>query len=244
MESFIIKLAGHSVSIKSRYEISRRYFADYMADQTDEPEIYAAVSDEALEEIAGRLPDIPREIAEITELYRPIAEAMPALGGFVFHGAAITFGERGYIFAAPSGTGKSTHIRLWRKYLGDTVDIVNGDKPIITVADDGTVFVHGTPWAGKERWQKNRSVSLAGICLLHRGESCRAEAADPNEILPFLFTQTYLSRSADVTGKTMELIDAVMKRVPIYSLYCDVSEDAVRCSFEMMCGLDYDAYRA
>lgn len=238
VERYTVKLAGHRVIVESRYESSRRFFSDYIVPDGD-GEILASVSDEEILRTQRDVPDITGEMAELTGLYRPIAEAMPALGGVVFHGAAISYGEGGYIFTAPSGTGKSTHIRLWRKYLGKKVDIINGDKPIIT-ADDGGVTVHGTPWSGKERWQKNRSLPLKGICLLHRGEECRIKKAEADEFLPFLISQTYRSSEPDTMGRTMELLDRILRAVPVYSLFCDMSEDAVRCSFEGMCLENYE----
>ena len=89
--------------------------------------------------------------AEILCIYRAIAEKLPLYNRFVMHGAAISFEDKAYIFTAASGTGKSTHIRLWRKAFGNPVGIVNGDKPVIEIKDDGTSLVYGTPWAGKER---------------------------------------------------------------------------------------------
>ena len=85
------------------------------------------------------------------------------------HGAAIAFDGAAYLFTAPSGTGKTTHVRLWRQYLGSRVTVVNGDKPFLSLEPDGTVRVWGSPWAGKERWQSPISVPLCGVCLLERG---------------------------------------------------------------------------
>ncbi len=243
MERFTIRLAGYNIGIESRFESSRRFFADYIVSDDNAIVITSSVSDEELINTVSAVPGISREAAELTGLYRPIAEALPVLGGIVFHGAAISYGDDGYIFTAPSGTGKTTHIRMWKKYLGKNVDIVNGDKPVITVSDDG-VYVHGTPWSGKERWQKNRSVPLRGICLLHRGDTCHADVADADELIPFLFSQTYLSSDCNAAGRTMELLDDVLRQVPIYSLYCDISENAVKCSFETLCKLNYDEHKA
>lgn len=241
MEKYTVKLAGHTVQIESRFEKNRGFFSDYIVPDTT-PELVARVSDDDIDSAVANVPDISRETAELTELYRPIAEGMPLLGGFVFHGAAISYDGKGYIFTAPSGTGKSTHIRLWRKYLGRDVDIINGDKPIIT-ADERGVIVHGTPWSGKERWQKNVSFPLGGICLLGRGESCSVSKVDPAEHLPFLMCQTYRSDDGEVMARTMELLDTVLGCVPVYLLHCDISEDAVRCAFGEMCGRNYDDYR-
>ncbi len=242
MEHINICLAGHIVRIFYRYEKNRDFFADYITDSSVTPDIIASVTDEEIRSTVDVVPGISPETAELTSLYRPIAEGFPTLGGFVFHGAAISFGGKGYIFTAPSGTGKSTHIKLWRRYLGKKVDIINGDKPIITVSDGG-IFVHGTPWAGKERWQKNHSFPLGGICLLHRSKDCTAGTADTDAALPFLLGQVYISPCEEVTAKTMELLDTVLRSVKIKDLYCDISEKAVRCSFEELCGQNYDDHK-
>lgn len=64
------------------------------------------------------------------------------------HGAVVAWKDQGYLFTAPSGTGKSTHLALWKKYLGDQAEVINGDKPFLKVMED-EVWVYGTPWAGK-----------------------------------------------------------------------------------------------
>ena len=51
------------------------------------------------------------------------------------------------MFTAPSGT-ENYHIRLWRKYLGQGVCIINGDKPFIRIADDHRT-VWNPVWAGQ-----------------------------------------------------------------------------------------------
>lgn len=72
---------------------------------------------------------------ETLAVYRKIAEKMPEYDTFLFHGSAIAVGGEGYLFTAKSGTGKSTHTRLWRELLGNRVVIVNDDKPLIRVTE-------------------------------------------------------------------------------------------------------------
>ena len=48
------------------------------------------------------------------------------------HGAVIRYKGKAYLFTAPSGTGKTTHIRQWLKKAEGTF-VVNGDKPLIKV---------------------------------------------------------------------------------------------------------------
>lgn len=137
-----------------------------------------------------------------------------------------------------SGTGKSTHIRLWRRMIGSDVGIVNGDKPILQITDEN-VLVYGTPWAGKEKWQKNCCVPLKGICLLRRGEKNAIRKADFSSCTEEIFHQVYMPQEGDMLLKTMELLDRLLTLVPLYELSCDMTEEAVKTSFECLTGEPY-----
>lgn len=237
-DMFFLRLAGLIVKVTCHYNDCRELCLDYI---TEENKAHMEV-EIAQEEIMARkemTPEYSEENLESLCVHRSIAEQLPAYGRFVFHGASIKFQDKGYIFAAPSGTGKSTHIRAWRKYLGDQVDIVNGDKPILSVGDEG-VFVHGTPWAGKEGWQKNQSVKLQGLCFLKRSAENRIRRMEPVECLDMLMKQVYIPQTAEMAGMTLELLNKMLQEVPVYLLECDMSEEAVRCSFEAMTGLEYN----
>ena len=73
-------------------------------------------------------------------VYRQIALKLLEKDAFVMHAATIGVDDKAYAFTAKSGTGKSTHIALWKRMLGDRVYAINGDKPIIKIVD-GKAFV-------------------------------------------------------------------------------------------------------
>lgn len=183
---------------------------------------------------------------ETLTVQRAIANRLPERHRLLVHGAVIEFEGRAYLFTAPSGTGKSTHIRLWRQYLGDAVRVINGDKPFVRIPEhrDELPVVYGTPWAGKEGWQCNDSAPLAGIVLLSRSEpgssSIRLASAALN--LDKIMRQVYFPPDAGAAVLTLDLLDAMLARVPVYELACDMSEDAVRASFEGLTGLEYQNY--
>ncbi|MBO7217893.1 MAG: hypothetical protein J6V50_04250, partial [Clostridia bacterium] len=172
-------------------------------------------------------------------IYREIAELLPDFDRTVFHGAAITYRDKGFIFTAPSGTGKSTHIKLWRRYLGKSVDIVNGDKPILRALGDD-VFVDSSPWSGKEGWSKNRSAKLHGICVIKRGSENKIYKISGGEALPILIKQIYRPKNPLAFAKTLELMDKILKNLPVYILECDMSEEAVKTSFEALTNEEYE----
>lgn len=129
-----------------------RFFGDYLVPSP------APVADLSLC-VTPELVQAEREIASqpyffdtyLTQLalLRQLAERGPAVGRFLMHAAVLEYDGRAYAFAASSGTGKSTHLLLWHRTLGNAVQTVNGDKPLL-YASDAEVMACGTPWSGKE----------------------------------------------------------------------------------------------
>lgn len=183
---------------------------------------------------------------ETLAVQRAIANRLPEQHRLLAHGAVIEFEGRAYLFTAPSGTGKSTHIRLWRQYLGDAVQVINGDKPFVRIPEcrEELPVVYGAPWAGKEGWQRNDSAPLAGIVLLSRSEPGASSIHPASTALNLdkIMRQIYFPPEAGAAAFTLDLLDAMLARVPVYELACDMSEDAVRASFEGLTGLDYHNY--
>lgn len=242
---FTIKVADHIIAIDSRYDYIKQYCKDYCVSD-EKADMHISVTEEEIE--AERVMDngyaFSSGYLETLAVLRKIGEQLAKDNQFLFHGVVIAYdSEDGYMFTATSGTGKSTHARLWKKYLKDAVEVVNGDKPIIAV-ENGQAIAYGTPWAGKERWQKNRSVRLKGICIIERGIKNEIQRVNPLQYFDTLFRQIHIPRDAEAAGKTLELLDALMCEVPLYVLKCDISEEAVKCSYETLTGLNYERNKA
>ena len=170
---------------------------------------------------------------ETLAVYRKIAERMPAYDTILFHGSAIAVDGQAYLFTAKSGTGKSTHTRLWRELLGDRAVMVNDDKPMIRVTDDGAV-IYGTPWDGKHRLSSNISVPLKAICILERAEENRIEPISAGEAYPMLLQQTYRPADPAALAKTLTLIDRLSRGVKLYRLGCNMDIRAAELSYGTM----------
>lgn len=193
-----------------------------------EPDIKVVYDSEKCAKEAG-VSKFGETAAESSSIYRQIAERLPFYSRAVMHGAAVSFGGKAYMFIAKSGTGKTTHINLWRRYF-DGVDIINGDKPIIA-SNGETVTVYGTPWAGKEQLQKNTSAPLAGLCVIKRGNENSIEKTEKNEVLKALLRQVYMPENVDNLNLTMKIIDDIIRLVPVYTLTCNITKEAAECSF-------------
>ena len=128
---------------------------------------------------------------EVLALNRIIADKMLGYNTFLMHGAVVAYRGEAYMFAAPSGTGKTTRIRLWLDEYPDSF-VVNGDKPLIKI-DNEKAYACGTPWCGKEGWNRNTIVPLRAIYLLERSDFSKKnkiEEVKIGEAFPDLLTFT------------------------------------------------------
>ncbi|MBR1554793.1 MAG: hypothetical protein IJ644_05285 [Oscillospiraceae bacterium] len=238
------KIADKSVKISSIYEQVHHLCQDY---RTDEPEDYAVCITEAdiqyeqeksrKTDIAeGRRPyDCTPEYLEELAVYRKIADKMPDYDTFLFHGSVIAVDGQAYLFTAKSGTGKSTHTRLWREMLGEKAVMVNDDKPLIRIGKDA-VTVFGTPYNGKHRLGCNISVPLKAVCILERGEENRIRNITKSEAYTMLLQQVYHPADAVQMKKTLLLIDALAARVSLYRMQCNMNPSAAETAYHTMKG--------
>lgn len=239
MSNISIELAEKVVNIQTDSPFAERFCADFVTDKTEADILAKAQRDEVLKEIEEAEVRTSFDYAEILCIYRHIAEELPLLNRFVMHGACLKYGQNAYIFTAPSGTGKTTHLRLWQKHLGDRVSIVNGDKPILKI-ENGVVTAYGTPWAGKENLRTNDSAPLKAICILKRGKQNKIYKVNPREHFATLLNQIYLPKNEQSARKNLELFSRLISLVPLYVLECDISEAAVKTSFEALTGEKYE----
>ncbi len=173
---------------------------------------------------------------EFSVICRKLSEELILRGSLLFHGSAIGYGGGGYIFTAPSGTGKSTHTRLWRELLGNEAIMINDDKPYLKL-DCDKISVCGSPWNGKHRLDNNITLPLKGIAIISRDPQNSISRLNGNKLEKAFFTllsQAYRPSSAEKMRATLEFIKRLTKEIPIYSLKCNMDISAAKCSFERM----------
>lgn len=141
------------------------------------------------------------------------------------HASVIRNDGHGYMFLGRSGTGKSTHSRLWLKHIPGSV-LLNDDNPVIRVID-GLAYVYGTPWSGKTPCYKNESVPLKAVVRLSQAPYNKIVRFAPLQsfasLMPACSCMRWDSASVSALHKTVEKVIAV---VPGYSLECLPDEEA------------------
>ena len=172
---------------------------------------------------------------ELLSVYRKISEALPFRDTFLMHGSCIAVDGEAFLFTAKSGTGKSTHTRLWRQLFGDRAVMVNDDKPLIRAAKNGAI-AYGTPWDGKHRLSTNIAVPLRAVCILERAEKNSIRRITAGEEYPMLLQQIYRPLDPDAMKKTVELIDRLTASVDLWKLGCNMDPEAAEVASAAMKG--------
>lgn len=168
-------------------------------------------------------------------IYRQIALRLLEKDAFVMHAAVIGVGDKAYAFTAKSGTGKSTHIALWKRFLGDRVSVINGDKPILRFID-GKLYAYGTPWCGKEMWNTNMRAELNGLCFLERAKENKIVKITPMEASPLVMKQILIPNDAEGVIKTFEMVDKMLSITNLWRLGCNISQEAAIKAYMAMHG--------
>ncbi|MBQ7985861.1 MAG: hypothetical protein IJ304_01170 [Clostridia bacterium] len=242
MEPFTIRLAGKTIEVHALFPKTKIFCSEYLADGVADFSVYITPEDIAFEyeramKQESKESKEPQQYSdtylETLALYRKIAEKLPEYNTFLIHGSCISVDGEGYLFTATSGTGKSTHTRLWREFFGDRAKMVNDDKPLITVNENGAV-IHGTPWNGKHHLGENISVPLKAICVLNRGTENSIEKMDFTDAFPILLGQTYRPKDAKSLAKTLDLLDRLGKNTDVFSLFCNMEKQAASVAYNGM----------
>lgn len=223
----LVEFAGLTVDIRARYPYTEQMCRGYLASPDATPDFAVEVTEEEIDREADPTRALPRGYLESLAIYRRVCHEALAFDTFLFHGSALALDGQAYLFTAPSGTGKSTHTSLWRQEWGEKVVMVNDDKPLLRVTENG-VLVCGTPWDGKHRLSTNCQVPLTAICLLKRGEVNTIRPVTAKEAYPTLLSQTYRPSDPMDMVKTLALLDRAMRQVKLYELHCNISAEAAR----------------
>ncbi|MBP5354355.1 MAG: hypothetical protein J6Y67_04360 [Lachnospiraceae bacterium] len=240
MTSVTIEIAGIPAEIHCRYPENAAFFREYV---TDKPPLFTVeVSDEYLERTrAGfcRMDDArgwPRRqredsFLENNAIHALLMEGLLAYNVLLIHGSALCMDGQAVIFTAKSGTGKSTHSRLWREAFGDRVWMINDDKPVVRIVD-GQAFVYGTPWNGKHHLGTNAAAPLSAIVRLEHDETNHVEPLSQTDAYLLLIRHTYRPESPELMARTMELEKQLLDIASFWLLGCNMDPEAARVSCE------------
>ena len=238
----IYDIAGFRVQLNNKYPFTDKFCQKYLAeDQISPPDVIASVTEEEFAAEKAQSANFSDGYIENICLYRSLCLQMPQFSRMLLHASILQYGDDAYAFLGRSGTGKSTHTKLWLQCLSNTF-VLNGDKPILAEKED-CFIAYGTPWQGREGWGCKGQAPLKALCFLEQAKENSIRKLTPAETASRLFLQILIPSQEEAAAATLDLADHLIAKTPAYLLKCDISEQAVKTSFEGMTGLSYEENR-
>ena len=242
MACFCMKIAGVVGQVSCLFDSTSFYFKSYLTEEKEDFSIcisrdnlvfeQAELDAEAVAE-GFRFRKFTDPFLERAAIQRAFGEFLFDRGVLLMHGSAVAVDGEGYLFTARSGTGKSTHTRLWCQLFGDRAGMINDDKPFIGLAG-AEVMIYGSPWSGKHGLDSNVAVPLKGICFLERGVENCIHLADTQQVLPQLLKQGYCPVDAKKQEQYQNLVQQLAQRIPLWQMQCNKDLSAAKTAYEMM----------
>ncbi len=211
------RIAGLNVNVETQNKKLLTQSEKYAFDFRCEPDINVNVNRDIINKFKEKSPSMSFEIAEYLITGQYFYRRLLDFDGFMIHSSAIEYNGRAYMFSAPCGTGKSTHVDFWKQKLGDKVQVINDDKPAIRLID-GTFYCCGTPWSGKTDLSSNIMVPVGALVFIERSENNTIREIKSGEILKRFFPQTVRPATPEAMGRLLDLFESMLAKVPVYVL--------------------------
>jgi hypothetical protein len=139
------------------------------------------------------------------------------------------------MFLGKSGTGKSTHSRLWLKNI-NTTELVNDDNPVVRRMSDG-FYVFGSPWSGKTPCYRNVSYPIGANVQLSQAPYNKIQRLRPlmayAALVPSISGKRWEGRVAEGLHETEDLLAS---QVPVWHLECLPNPEAAWICCEAVTG--------
>lgn len=228
------KIAGCIVEYEPIYPLLKNQMEAYRIDE-QKIDMKLTITKEFCEIKQQENPHLTLEQCEYIYAGSQFYNKLINLGGFLLHASAVVIDNKAYLFSADSGTGKSTHTKLWQKCFGDKALIINDDKPAIKIEND-ICYAYGTPFSGKTDENLNMKVPLQAICLLERGKNNSIDLISAKKALPLILKQTIFPKKQDTINHFFDMLDVVLTKTPIYQMKCNISKEAALMAYDKMKG--------
>ena len=167
-----------------------------------------------------------------------VSSALLQYNRCLIHAAAVRWNDKSWLICGKSGVGKSTQVRTLQNLYPDEFTVICGDRPALSLNDDGTVTVYPAPWNGKENWYGAEAAELAGIIYLRRGSENRIEPLSPAKAaVPVYTSLIQIADSEQEIRKVAKFAESLIERVPVWNMTnLDIPESTQMLYETVFCG--------
>lgn len=147
------------------------------------------------------------------------------------HTSCIVCHDEAILFLGESGTGKSTHTRLWREHIAGS-HLLNDDSPVVRIEEDG-IWVYGSPWSGKTPCYRTERYPMKACVRLSQAPQNEMRRLRPLQAFAALHPScppafAYVPSLYDGVSC---VLDRLLTTVPCYHLACLPDSEATQLSY-------------
>ncbi len=154
--------------------------------------------------------------------------ATAPLQTLLLHASMVRLDGKAQLFFGVSGTGKSTHSRLWLENVPGC-DLMNDDNPIIRFNEEGKLIGYGSPWSGKTLCYRNVSAPVRALVRLEQKPENRIQPLHALDAYASVVAASSTIRwSRRIMDALVPTVERVAMNVPCFNLGCRPDADAVR----------------
>lgn len=148
----------------------------------------------------------------------------------LIHASLVRNNGYGYAFIAKSGTGKSTQVSMWLRYIPDC-DLMNDDNPIVRIINE-EVWIYGSPWSGKTPCYRNVKARLGSITHIARDTCNWVEELTPIQGFASLFPScSSMKWDHEIHEFVCNTITKVVEKSKLYILHCLPNKEAAEVCY-------------
>lgn len=158
------------------------------------------------------------------------------LGGIAIHSSTAVKDGYAVLCLGESGTGKSTHTRLWRENIEGT-KLLNDDSPIIRMYE-GRPTAFGSPWSGKTHCYVNRHFPIKAFLRLSQAPKNEIRRLSVLEAIGALLPSCppAFAHDSSLQDCICSTLSDMISGVGVYHLDCLPDADAARLSYSTIFG--------
>ncbi|MDE7024561.1 MAG: hypothetical protein K2O88_01610 [Paramuribaculum sp.] len=156
------------------------------------------------------------------------SQAVVAHNAFMLHSAAVVHRGCAVLLMGKSGTGKSTHARLWMNEF-DNTELLNDDNPVVRVLPSGIVMAYGSPWSGKTACYRQAFAPVKAFVRLEQAKVNEfSQRCNIDAFVAILPGVSVITHSKDLYSRVCSTVIEAAARTVVGSLRCLPDADAAR----------------
>jgi len=201
-------------------ETDKQYLTTILAREDQKQWVMSSTKDFSTVTIYGHLSELKSTQKLSWLIMVAFGQACLKQNTLMLHASVIEKEGQAFAFLGKSGTGKSTHSRLWLANIPGT-ELLNDDNPAVRIWPNGEVTIYGTPWSGKTACFKQKWAHLQAIIRLEQAKENKFQQKIGMEaIITLLPSGSAIRWNNELYSSMLNLLEVIVSRTTVAHLQC------------------------